>query len=486
MNRKFFVLAVAVLTGYIFYSACTKVDTTDIGNDLIPTVDNVHTFDTVLDVITDNFLYDDTTRIGPSSFHAIGVIANDPEFGETNGAAYFSLSPGTFGAYPFPVVKDSITSVDSVVLSLPYDSQYGDSNSIEQFEVLEIDPTGFPDSLYRINATPFNLLPTVLGSKLVDFRTLNDSLTYTAYTSTTSTVRDTVKTVNLLRIPLDPSFANKFINFDTANQYKTDSAFRLHFKGLAVRVNKSGSPAPNALAYFAITGTASATLTVYSKIQKNGQIDTVQTSFGFPAGLNRNSANLVTRTPANGYQTYLTNGNPNDDLVYLQSSPGSVATVKIPGLPGLGNRVVHRAELILEKIPSLQENYYTAPPLMFIDAINEAGDSTFTIRNDFLPTGQGPGYDISSLEGVYLHQKYTFNLTRYVQSIVTKKLRSHTLRVYAPYATWPYYENANGQVSVLGNFFVFVNSPVAAFRVVVGGGNHPTNKMRLRIIYSNI
>lgn len=484
MNRKFLVLAVAVLTGLIFHSACSKLDTTDIGNELIPAVDNVNTFDTVLEVITDNFLYTDSSRIAASDIHAIGVIGNDPEFGETQAAAYFSLSPAVFNAHPF-INRDSIT-IDSIVLSLPFNGVYGDSNAIEQFEVFEIDPAAnFKDSLYRINSTPFTLLPTVLGSKTVDFKTLNDSIVYTNYLSSTSTIADTVRTANQLRIQLDPSFATKFLNFDTSNQYKNDSSFRSNFKGLAVKINQGGSPGANALAYFTLSGTSSASLTFYGTFTRNGQLDTIAPVFSFPANLSRSSANLITRTPANNYQVYLNNGNLSDDLVYLQTSPGSVATVRIPGLAGLSNRVVHRAELILEKIPSTLDNIYTHPPLLFIDGTNEAGDSTFTIRNDFILTGQGSGYDIASLEGLYKSNKYTFNLSRYVQSIVTKKQRSHILRVYAPYETRPYLESTNETFS-LYPFALAVSSPISAYRVVLGGGTHPTNKMRLRIIYSKI
>jgi hypothetical protein len=481
VNRKSLALTEAVLTGIFFYSACTKLDTTDIGNDLIPAVDNVNTFDTVFNVVTDNFLYPDSTRISASSLHAIGVVGDDPEFGKTEAAAYFSLVPGFFGSHPF-VNPDSVV-VDSVVLSLPYSQLWGDSNAIEQFEVYEIDnASGFTDSIYQIKTPPFTLVSGALGSETVDFKTLNDSVVYTNYTATASTLKDTVRTANLLRIHLDPLWATKFLAFDTAHEYKNDSSFRASFKGLAVKINQAGSPAANALAYFALTGTPAATLTFYSRLTNGGKVDTIAPAFSFNGRL---SANLVTREPGGNYLTYLNNANPNDDLVYLQSSPGSVATIKIPGLENFSNRVIHRAELILEKIPTPQDNFYTPPPLLFIDAINEAGDSTFTLRNDFILTGQGTGYDVASLEGIFKNDRYTFNISRYVQSIVTKKLPSRTLRVYAPYATWPYQENGNGQTTTLP-YFLFINSPIGAYRVVLGGGSHPTNNMRLRIIYSKI
>jgi len=123
---------------------------------------------------------------------------------------------------------------------------------------------------------------------------------------------------------------------------------------------------------------------------------------------------------------------------------------------------------------------------LFIDAINEAGDSALTVRGDFAYTGSGLGYDVASLEGVYKtnENRYTFNLSRHVQSIVTKKMRNHTLRVYAPYETKPYFESVIGTTVALPR--LFINTPIASGRVVLGGGSHSTQKMRLRIIYSKI
>lgn len=485
MNRKFLVLAVAVLTGFFIYSACTKLDTTDIGNDLIPAVDNVNTFDTVLYATTDNFLYPDTTDITQIGVQAIGLIGNDPEFGKTDAGLYFAITPGSFGSHPF-VNPDSVT-IDSIVLALPYNRLYGDSMAVENFEVYEIDAaSGFKDSAWKIGSTPPTLKPTLLGNKTVTFTTLNDSVTYVNYASTTATLRDTVRTLNQLRIHLDPSFGTQFLDFDTSAAYKSDSAFRLAFGGLAVKINQGASPAPNALAYFSLTATPTATLTFYSRITRNGQEDTIAPAFSFP---NRRLANLITRTPANNYATYLANGNPNDDLVFLQSSPGSFVTIKLPGLTGLSNRVIHRAELILDRVPAALDNIYTPSPLIFIDAINDAGDSTFTIRNDLVLSQGGTGYDIPSIEGVFKDNRYTFNLSRYVQTIVTKKLRNHTLRVYAPAATRPFFENGDGAASAFPNGFEFlVNSPVAAGRAVIAGGSFAdiSKRLRLRIIYSKI
>jgi len=485
VNRNFFASAFAVLAGFVFGSGCTKIDTTDIGNDLIPAVDNVHTFEAVLDVITDNLLPADSTGVAYTEPHALGVIENDPEFGRTAASLYFSPSISAAGVHPF-VNRDSV-EIDSVVLALPFHSLYGDSNSIQQFEVFQIDPAAEfrDDTFYLLNASPIPVLPTPIGQKLVDFKTLNDSVFYVNYTSTAATITDSVRTVNQLRIPLETSFAQQFIDFDTAVEYKTDSAFRSHFKGVAVRVNEGTSPNKSALAYFSIYGERSAQIIFYARVTRNGQEDTIAPAFTYQ--MMRASANLVQRTPANGYLTALNNGTPSDPLLYIQSTPGSVATVKIPGLDTFSNCIIHRAELIAEKISSAQEEFYTPPPILFIDNVNEAGDSTFTLRNDFVPTNSGTGYDLSLLEGIFRNNRYTFNLSRHVQSIVTSKLPNRTFRIYAPYVVRPYYELGNGTVTEFPvNYYITVSETIATGRVVLGGGTHPTQKMRLRIIYSKI
>ena len=476
MNRKISLSVIAALTGLMICSSCTKIDTTDLGNELIPVVDNVHTFETILEVQTDNFLFPDPTRITGSSPHALGIIADDPEFGRTEASVWANFNPGSYGAHPF-AVQDSVV-IDSIVLSLAYNGFYGDSNSIQRFEVFEIDPAAnnFVDSVYRISEPDFALTGGVLGSREVDFKILNDSLLYAERT-------DTVRTINELRIKLDTGWGRRFVNYDTATQYKTDSAFKTYFKGLAIKASDA-SPARNGMIYVNLSSTTNTKLTFYTRVTNNNTIDTTTTVFGYTDGT---QANLIRRSEAHGYQTYLHNGTPNDDKVYIQSSPGSYATVKIPGLDTFKNvnRVIHRAELVIEQIPSALDNIYTPPSLMFIDAINAAGDSTFSIRNDFIYTGQGNGYDVANLGGVLNNKKYVFNLTRYLQSVVTKNQPYYTLRIYAPFFADPYLQSPAG-TSIEMPTFLFVNSPIANGRLVAGGGSSPTQKMRVRIIYSKI
>lgn len=480
MTRKILASFAALLTGILIFGSCNKIDTTDLGSELIPGSDNVATFDTTIDVITDNLLTPatDTIKMLYTELHTAGVIENDAEFGPTETHFYTSFVTSQSHTYPF-VNKDTVR-IDSVVLSLAFNQLYGDSNSIENFEVREIF-TGFQfkDTGYQIDNPDLPVRPDLLGNKTTSFWTLNDSVTYV-------NDKDTVRTRGELRIKLDTSWARRFVSYDTSGVYNTDSSFMQAFKGIEVKVNEGVSPVKRALAYFDINDNTRTRITFYCRIQNNGRTDTIAPYFMYRRGAPE--ANMVRRTPANAYAANVNNGLPNDEKIYLQTTPGSFVKVDIPALSTLENRVIHRAELICERLPSQDDNYYAPPPYMFIDALSQTGDSIFTIRNDFVFTNSGRGYDLSLLGGQYNvnTKQYVFNLTRYVQSIVTKKQTNYTLRVSAPFTVVPFLLTTNDHPG--SRVPMVLNTTLAGGRVVLYGGNYAdaTKKMRLRIIYSKI
>lgn len=80
-------------------------------------------------------------------------------------------------------------------------------------DVHEIDfDANFQDNIYGFRAdtadVPYSL--TVLGSKIIDFGKLRDSV-FDIHK------RDTLKLKNQLRIPLSLGLANRFLSYDTSN-----------------------------------------------------------------------------------------------------------------------------------------------------------------------------------------------------------------------------------------------------------------------------
>lgn len=461
--------------------SCKKIDTTLVGVDLLPAVDNITTFDTLFTVVTNNELLNDSASVLRTEDHALGLISADPDFGQTTAEIYVQLTPLNFGAHPFVSPVNPI-QFDSVVLALSFSKFYGDSNSIEKFDVYEISPNAaFTHNFegYPVDATPFEVNPTLLGSKVVDFRSLDDSVIDVRK-------RDTTRLKNQLRIRLSNSLGSRFQSYDTASVYKTDSAFRTYFKGFAIKVDPAGSPAPKGLAYFNLSQANTKLIFYYRSLSSGTVTDTLAQEFIF-SPINYCNANSIKRTPGGDFQTYLNNGIDADERIYLHASPGSMATVRIPGLRQFTNRIIHRAELIFDILNNIPEPTYASPKLLFLDANDTANKRILTIPYDF-------SYQDNFLEivgGSPRGNRYAFNITRYVQGVITRGDPDYSLRLTAPYRT-----NAGelrGGVVITpappgAKLGYSINTPIAAGRVVLTGGNYPdaSRKARLRIIYSKI
>ncbi|HEY8397586.1 MAG TPA: DUF4270 family protein [Flavihumibacter sp.] len=472
-----------VITALFIIGSCTKIRTTQLGSGLIPAVDNVNVFDTTLEVITTVYPLDDSTRITSSALHAVGLL-EDPFFGKTDASMYLQLEPSDFSNYPFGSSPDSIIGLDSVILSLRFSSYYGDSNSVQSFKVYEIDQSApFTDTSlgYLISHPPFALAEQI-GERLnVPFYSLDDSVSYVV-------VKDTINTANELRIPLTHEFGMKIMNIDTA-VYRTgnDSAFETKFRGLAILADPS-SAIKKGLAYFNITDREGTKITFHYRRTRNGAPDTTSTTFAFNSGevtyTNRGNANLIQRDPSGtAYGNQLVNGTINQQEIYLQSTPGSYALLQIPGLQDLSNRVIYKASLIAEQLEGYEENTFPTPGLLFLDAVDSANSRYITIPNSWVYVSNGAPiyYDYTSFGGFLMHKRFEFDLYAYVQGIVTRKEKAYTLRLYAPYMTRP----VDPTVST-AQLPLTISNRVSAGRTVIGGGDHPTKKLRLYIVYSKL
>jgi hypothetical protein len=475
----------AIITSVaILFSACKKLnESTELGGGLIPPVDNISTFETYLDVITDNKIFQDTTKVYFNDNLALGHISNDPEFGATHANAYFNIGSPYFNGtnvntfYPF-INKDSVI-IDSVVLSLSYTGFYGDTNSIETVRVFEIAQNpGFSDTtLYKYDTTDFQTTGAELGSKTFQVKALKDSILHIRKGD-----GDTTKLANVIRIPLQNQLGVRLAGYDTTNTsnggFRNDSIFKTLFRGLAIKADNSG----NVLTYVSPSDQDKTKLTVYFKVTKNGIKDTTHTDFFHQT---HGQANTIKRTPSNGWASYLNNGLPSDDKVYLQSVPGSYASIKIPPLDTFKNAVIHRAELVLYPLPSTQQGTFVQPLGLFLDRINTNADTVFAFDTDMdvQPSGFDFTYNFTSFGGgLKSDSTYRFNISKYVQDIITLKKPNQTLRLYAPVRAFVY-SNRFGRISQM-----YISNQPAYGRVVLGGGNYAVTgkRLRLRVIYSKL
>jgi hypothetical protein len=474
-----------IVSFFLILFSCKRInEATELGGDLIPAVDNVNTFEVSLNAVTKNsvltsFIKNDSGhRVYYTDQVALGDI-NDPEFGHVHANFCFNLSAPNYGSYPFLPRRDSLPAIDSVVLSLRFTGAYGDtiSNGLQTVNVYEIPFTGpgsglRGDSLYRYSDPVSDFSGTQVGSKTYAITTLDDS-------NVVIEPGDTFKVANVLRVKLDVSVGNKLAQMDTTSGptggYKNDSVFKTIFNGLQVKSSNTG----NALSYFNLTDTATK-LIVYYRYKKNNKDTTAIVEYSH---LTNGQSNYVNVQAGGNWASSL--NNPASDKIYIQSSPsGSYASIAIPDLNTFGNKVIHRAEIVATKISSASDQIYTPPFRLFLDRYikGSAGDSSYLFEKDLLLGNDGSiGY--TSFGGTIKDNLYRFDITRYVQSIVTRHQRNDTLRLWAPLRVWEYSYNSGGYEKNLP-----VNSRVAEGRVVLAAGNYadPNARLRLRIVYSNL
>jgi Domain of unknown function (DUF4270) len=499
-NRHLFLSFVAIVAMVaIVFSSCKKInEATELGGGVIPTVDNINTFDTTITVQAyQNFfnLSNDSQYLAKNELFYLGKIARqlpngDQFFGATDARMFFELKP-PFYKYSFANKPDSLF-IDSVVLVLNYVESYGDTNTAQTVNVFELDPSNNnnfrSDSSYLIRQNSLTY-SSLLGSKTFFPKNLKDSVK--AYKDTTT---------NQLRIRLGNSFGARLLSYDSTGNgaYSSDSLFKTNFKGFALQSMSTG----NAVMGFDLTG-ANTKLAIYYKYEKRvvstvSQIDTAVAYFSF-SGICA-AANYIQRdysgTPAFAATQ---NGTAPDPVLYIQGSPGTFAEIKIPALGGLNNRVIHRAELIVEQLYDASDTVFRTPEFLYLDASDPtiiASNYKFrTIPYDLSFTQSG-ALNLGAFGCVPTNAKddlgnpikiWKFNISRYVQHILTGTQSLYNLRLSAPFTlneqfgippgtdqTTPLQVNptiVKGRVRLVGNSGANDNNP---------------HRIRLRLIYSKI
>ena len=482
-------------TYILFFSllliSCTRIGTSELGVDDFFGKDAIDTRDTLLAVETETIVLEDSLRIYPTDLHVLGDISNDPIFGKTSAALFLQLKP-IF--YPFYIkgTKDSIV-VDSAVLILSYQGFYGDSSKPVKIYVNKIDPTTPLEvgKYYASNyANAYNLRKGVTAGnpKLFDFASAKDS------------INDRFENARgQIRLKLNQSIAVELLKtYDSNGVYRNDTTFRNAFPGFALTTIAADNH--NALIKLALLD-SNTKLALYYSTSATGSVtrDTLVTYFRFNYYASQN-ANFIQRNRAASEIVSHLNGFAKDSLVYVQTSPGTMVKIKVPGLKTFGNKIIHRAELIAEQVPddarlSTTDSYMTAPNYLFLGVYDTATKQLRTVPNDYLGQSnpqyllQFGGQKISkSLNGYSNVATYNFNVSRYVQGLIARTDSLFDFRLYAPVNdsvkfVQPYPFNKIQSTEYLTS--ALGNQP-AIGRVRLGGGSHSKFRMRLRIYYTNL
>ncbi|MEP7236398.1 MAG: DUF4270 family protein [Ferruginibacter sp.] len=501
MHKRILPIAITAITFLtIFAWSCTKLDTTDIGSDLLPAVDNVHTFDTTLLINSTQGFFNDSTYIGKYDDYAVGSISNDPLFGLTKASIFTQFKP-PFYPYYFGNAGDTLVGLDSVVLCLKYTGFWGDSLIPVHLEIREVNDAQFRDSANKENTTAYqpNVMGSILATANIDARTLGNVIKL-------NNGRDSVS--NQIRIKLPASFATQLFGKDSTrvgpnNAFYSDSLYRRAYNGLAIIGGNGG----NGLIYVSLSDTATKIEVHYrtKSVGGGGKIDSAYSSLR----LNPNFDPSVANAPVSNTSDYILRSragypvsNPAATEHYLQTAPGSFVNLKIPGLAGLSNRIIHRAEIIVEQIPTdpTLDEVFSVPNFMYLDLkdtttapnfkpiyydlnTSELYDPDYKTAIPYLPSQFDYQYyggfkrtKTDPLSG-NLIKYYNFNISRYVQQIVTDHTRAYDMRLYAPF---------NLNYAQYSTAFIPYGNNIAYGRVRIGSGSNPNYRLRLRIVYSKL
>ena len=515
MNIRFLKTALAGISAIIIIGfGCTKLDTTTLGSDLIPVVDNVNTFEDLINVNASQGIFNDTTSLTISEDRVLGRIDNDPDFGKTRASLYLQLKPAFF-PYSITSPGDTLLGVDSVILALNVKGTWGDSSTPQRLTVREIPDGigGLWDSLFVPKYLSYQPISDNSGQLLlhnnapfqtVDIRRINDFVRF-------NNKKDSAQ--GQLRIRLSDSYANYIARQDNeavtrtalgfiSNGFYKDSLFRSNFEGLAVE-----ALAGNALMTIDVTDPKTR-LEIHYRKRRNNVVDTLFTSLNFLPLTTPNAspsavANKITREH-NSAPFFSAPPGVSQDEIYLQTTPGTFADLFIPRLATYRdtNRIIHRAELRITQIPGpniLLDKAFSPPSFLYLDLRDSTPElkhkpiyfdlnptAFYNPDNDpagfFYPSAIEFGYfggfgrkNTDQITGREVTQ-YNFNITRYMQRLVTNRSYNYTFRLFAPYSfSYPQYSS---------RLFGYPNE-LANGRVKVGGTNG-NYKMQLKVIWSRV
>jgi len=485
---------------YLFNLGCNKIDTTELGADLIPAVDNISTFADTFYIDAAREQNTDTTRLGRSESHVLGSINNDPVFGKTRADIFIQLKPSFFPFY-LAKAKDTInpsinpaTHYDSVFLCLSYKGFYGDTTKAQHLKVYQLaeNTSNFADTVsHFLNFQPDqSYLGNFLGEATVYQPELKN------YTFLKTSLKDSI--IRQIRIKLSTAFLNELVNSDSSqsssnNYFHSDSLFKGKYKGFAIVAD--GGAGANGLFYIGLTD-ATTRLEVHYVALNANKLDTAFTSLpvsvgSFAAVSASANANYLARDTSTS--EFPNSSNPT--ALYLQTAPGSAISFKIPQLALMNNRIIHRAEIFLEQIPgSSQDDVLAVPQYLYLDLIDTGStkkykpvyfdlsphefyypdNSTLFYPSQGIDQNYYGGFERKMVDAFGTRSYYTFNLTRYVQNLVTKHFTNYAFRVYAPYNLHYY-----------GYKLTYKNN-LGYGRVKIGNGNNANYRLRMRIVYSNI
>lgn len=426
-----YLIALAFGLGFFLLHSCKERTVTKA--DLIPVVDNIHTFNLPADslaITLSSALFDsvstNTYTPNQSPIIGIGKIQFDPFFGNLSEGLYIQfVPPNDFHSFP----SLSLFTFDSAVIALPYSGfSYGDTSmaasNFQGYKVYRVtDPMSINDSsVYTF--TDFAYDPTAIGGGDYSLQRMKDSFTVG---------NDTL--AGQLRIKLNTNYIlNNIIQLDSSYFIDMDK-FVDYFKGWYIAPVSSSSSQKDRISYFTLAG---------SSLHQTARVDfyfhdgsgTVKI-FSFPYGLLSTAyANRIKRDFQNAPASNFIAHNIDRDSILIQGYPGFYTQITLRNINKIPPCVINKAQLVLTALPVGRDNDFFPPTNILLEKVNEDGQVT-PIQDILGATGSPSTGGLNFMDGhankvIINGQEYTqyiLNFPRELQTAILAGKDSLTLRI---------------------------------------------------------
>ena len=422
--------------------SCTK-DISSIGLDLVEPVDLLtmgytDTVKIVAYTIPDDSVYTHNLSVNNGYYIQVGSMY-DPIFGKTTSdlysQLYLSQSRTRFGTDPV---------FDSAFLYLPYYSAYGDTLTNMTFRVYNLTED-IVDSLHSFSYNKLSYDPVPIGQITFQPRP-SDSSYYQGK-----------KHAPMLRIPINKKFGNTILGITDTSVLNSNANFVKVFKGICIIAEPQNTPGKGSICTFRMPAD-------YFKLQMHyhNPGDTALT-YNFAISY---STSRFQNYDHNGYaeavpllrQQLEGDTNLGQQYLFAQGLAGTKIKIRFPYLAQWFDSekiVINDAQLILGN--SSVSTVFPRPSSLLLRGIGENGS---TSPVSIVDENEGSGY----FDGRYdaATNSYRFRITRYVQQMLTGKVRDNGFHLLVP------------------------SSAINGARLVLNGTSSPQSDLKLYLRYTKL
>jgi hypothetical protein len=254
----------------------------------------------------------------------------------------------------------------------------------------------------------------------------------------------------LLRIRLDDSFGQKFIDAAGSPVYHSDEAFRSFFKGLHISASKSNGG--KAIVLFDPYPVNSENITKLTLYYHDAQDTSKSIDFlTYRIGTYIQFANRYVHDYSNATAApYISNPDTisGDSLIFIQGMAGLNTKLMVPYLNTLGTVFINKAELVITESSEYKSSVFDPPTKLSVFEVNDNGSiGALLVEGNKETDSQGTHYRL--------------NLSRYYQKMVR--------------------DTAENAIYIAAG-----NRWHAPNRFVAGGSSHSKYALKLNLTYATI